>query len=664
MQRKSYGNTPLTNAIAARLLQLWLCSSIIICIGTPGITSALTTTTANTASNSSPVTGNVVNLTTLNTGAPAASNTTTPTTSNTTTSTTSNTSVPTTSNTSLPTTSNTSTPSTINISTPATSNTSTPTTSNNSTSTTSNTTTPTTSNTSTPTTSNTNTLTTSNTSTPTTPNTSTPTTSNTSTPTTNTSTPTTPNTSTPTTPNTSTPTTSNTSTPTTTNTSTPSTSNTSAKRAESTTSEARSERPTAFPIPTENMDVALTLQVKLSTRSFNESLQDSKNDYYKALAQIVEAELAPAFNHSGFQNITVTGFWRGSVGVNFTSYYKDTNVSDLFNILLKRVSSNVGSTELNYAFLQQSLNDSIHNELKDICEQSGRCLRDYYCSVNDGLQPTCQHVCFQHACQNNGYCVAGKQSQPVCKCPEDDDFVYSGDNCEMKIEKMSMSKDKIIGIAAGVGGGVILLLIIAIVVISVRQRRMGRPKDDNILDNASEQSFQSFKGSEDATHQPVSNIGHGAADGNIQSLYRLPEERAENPRFNPYLSLPSAQQQSAVRQRDLSQGYTSAAERPSERSRNVPVKLKQFQERVPNYGEPVQIPRININPHGSEYRTTDNKRSHASVPKTTHTRREHQNDTLQSHSPAGAKVYDYSNDMELMVRLSLFVPCPRPIFRF
>ncbi|CAG5132304.1 unnamed protein product, partial [Candidula unifasciata] len=221
-----------------------------------------------------------------------------------------------------------------------------------------------------------------------------------------------------------------------------------------------------------------------------------------------------AFNTTpGFVNLTVEGFWKGSVGVNFTSNYKDANIRDVFTSLVGKLPSWYDDTELN---------KSINNVVRKMCEEEDSCPKSYHCSVEKSQQqfePICEYVCLQSECQNNGYCVVNIDNQPKCRCFETDDYIYTGENCEIKTEKLTMSKDKIIGIAVGVGGGVILLLLIIVVIICIRQRQQRRSKGKRIVDNASEQSFQSFKGSEDGIHQPTSSPRPGVAPENSHSLY-------------------------------------------------------------------------------------------------------------------------------------------------
>lgn len=59
------------------------------------------------------------------------------------------------------------------------------------------------------------------------------------------------------------------------------------------------------------------------------------------------------------------------------------------------------------------------------------------------------------------------------RCPTDEQYVYGGEKCEEKAEKLKMSSDKIIAIAAGLGGGLVFVLTVALVVTCFRRRRRG-----------------------------------------------------------------------------------------------------------------------------------------------------------------------------------------------
>ena len=62
---------------------------------------------------------------------------------------------------------------------------------------------------------------------------------------------------------------------------------------------------------------------------------------------------------------------------------------------------------------------------------------------------------------------------PSCpsRCPADDHYVYGGDLCEQRAEKLDLSSNTIIAIAAGGGGGLVFILSVALAVTCFRRRR-------------------------------------------------------------------------------------------------------------------------------------------------------------------------------------------------
>lgn len=53
----------------------------------------------------------------------------------------------------------------------------------------------------------------------------------------------------------------------------------------------------------------------------------------------------------------------------------------------------------------------------------------------------------------------------------DSDYVYSGENCETKVEKLALSSTNIIAIAAGTGSAVVVVLVIIIIILVVKFRK-------------------------------------------------------------------------------------------------------------------------------------------------------------------------------------------------
>ena len=58
----------------------------------------------------------------------------------------------------------------------------------------------------------------------------------------------------------------------------------------------------------------------------------------------------------------------------------------------------------------------------------------------------------------------------TCRCPPDNNYVYGGEYCEQKAEKLTLSSTTIIAIACGTGGGLVVILVIALFVSCLRRR--------------------------------------------------------------------------------------------------------------------------------------------------------------------------------------------------
>ena len=65
----------------------------------------------------------------------------------------------------------------------------------------------------------------------------------------------------------------------------------------------------------------------------------------------------------------------------------------------------------------------------------------------------------------------------TCRCPLDDNYVYGGEYCEQKAEKLALSSTTIIAIACGTGGGLVVILVIALFVTCLRRHPTAGGKD-------------------------------------------------------------------------------------------------------------------------------------------------------------------------------------------
>ena len=57
------------------------------------------------------------------------------------------------------------------------------------------------------------------------------------------------------------------------------------------------------------------------------------------------------------------------------------------------------------------------------------------------------------------------------RCHQDDNYVYSGEHCDIKTEKLGLEKNYIIAIAVGSGGIVILIFLIIITVLLWKRKK-------------------------------------------------------------------------------------------------------------------------------------------------------------------------------------------------
>ena len=78
--------------------------------------------------------------------------------------------------------------------------------------------------------------------------------------------------------------------------------------------------------------------------------------------------------------------------------------------------------------------------------------------------------------------------RPYCRsrCPADDHYVYGGDRCEQRAEKLDLSSNTIIAIAAGTGGGLVFILSVALAVTCFRRRRRSEKEKLHDADRKSE----------------------------------------------------------------------------------------------------------------------------------------------------------------------------------
>ncbi|XP_076087843.1 uncharacterized protein LOC143058255 [Mytilus galloprovincialis] len=89
----------------------------------------------------------------------------------------------------------------------------------------------------------------------------------------------------------------------------------------------------------------------------------------------------------------------------------------------------------------------------------------------------CQSRCFNITCYNKGFCILDISGNPVCQCKRDGKYVFAGDFCGTKGERLLLASEYIIAAACGSGG---IIIIVAIVICFICKGRT--PKDKNEKD--------------------------------------------------------------------------------------------------------------------------------------------------------------------------------------
>ncbi|XP_046546250.1 uncharacterized protein LOC124256318 [Haliotis rubra] len=199
-----------------------------------------------------------------------------------------------------------------------------------------------------------------------------------------------------------------------------------------------------------NLDTALfelDMKVEVDADFPPELMNNTSQEYEKWNRELI-IKLTPVYTRiPGFLYLVVTGFTNGTVighyQVNIRANEPADDVLDAFNV-------------------QETIGDK--------CQATGICQRGFNCSGGKSEQVTCLSTCPGDACQH-GQCHINSDGDHVCKCDISEDFVYSGEKCDIKTEKLSMEIGAIAGIAGGLGGGIILLLVVALLLTCCSRRK-------------------------------------------------------------------------------------------------------------------------------------------------------------------------------------------------
>ncbi|XP_071150415.1 uncharacterized protein [Mytilus edulis] len=83
---------------------------------------------------------------------------------------------------------------------------------------------------------------------------------------------------------------------------------------------------------------------------------------------------------------------------------------------------------------------------------------------------------FQTKCKNKGRCVLNIDGNPECRCREDADFVFTGQYCDIKIEKLALESKYIIAIATSIGSILSAVIITTCLLYHIKIRKVKRTK--------------------------------------------------------------------------------------------------------------------------------------------------------------------------------------------
>ncbi|CAL1539319.1 unnamed protein product [Lymnaea stagnalis] len=313
-----------------------------------------------------------------------------------------------------------------------------------------------------------------------------------------------------------------------------------------------------------NKNITLQFYIKFLDANFSEELGDKSSQGYNASSIKYHDMLYQVYHdvEPRFQDITIKGFRKGSLIVDYTATFKydpqqkydylHTKLGSIFDGL--KSLPGVDNDTLDEVF-ENNTSASLGDRICDIME----CPSGYSCQYNDNAILQCVHKCHVSPpkCLNDGNCVLDINFEPVCRCPTTGGFTYGGEKCEHKAEMLDMSKDNIIAIAAGAGGGVILIFLIIIMVLCCTRSSKAEKKDDKVKDDASEQSFKSMKDSEDGLHQAYNGKVNPAMS---EPSFRFVKMRSDSKvsqqlRQEPYVVSSASLQPNSRNPRDIVDSY-------------------------------------------------------------------------------------------------------------
>ncbi|KAL3855293.1 hypothetical protein ACJMK2_014509 [Sinanodonta woodiana] len=107
-------------------------------------------------------------------------------------------------------------------------------------------------------------------------------------------------------------------------------------------------------------------------------------------------------------------------------------------------------------------------------------------------QAICQDNCYSnpHQCSNGGECyVDYKYKNLKCRCKDTNEYVYSGDKCEIgirKVQAMSLSTNDYVIIAGSTAGVVVFILLFVSLIKCLRKKHTKNKEDNDLNDGISD----------------------------------------------------------------------------------------------------------------------------------------------------------------------------------
>ncbi|CAL1525850.1 unnamed protein product [Lymnaea stagnalis] len=221
-----------------------------------------------------------------------------------------------------------------------------------------------------------------------------------------------------------------------------------------------------------NLDFTLKFNM-----TFVDDLNDPQSAQYKNTAQNFTAMLTPVYQQiPSFKQIDIVDLVPGSIIVLYTTQFSlssNDNVTEMLKSSQAPLSQlpNVDSEYLayNYPLQMRMAASTISEILNDSCRAVGICDPGYTCRAD---LKKCVHKCVDYTCSQNAECFLNEYDLPQCRCKQSEKYVYSGPNCSIVQERLSLGSTEIIALGVSVGlAAIIVAVILTLTIIRCRRRR-------------------------------------------------------------------------------------------------------------------------------------------------------------------------------------------------